>query len=503
MRAGRWDMIPGMHCLRGASGRRAVGCVAGSLAAATLGLACFGHVADVVQAPDGGDGTIPDAGRDRARPSDSSRSRDAGEGGDGISHDAEDDQPCHATVPSPTAVYVAPSGIDGAGCGAPTAPCATVMAGLGVAEARAADAVYVEEGKYPETIKLYSGKVSIVGGWIDTGGVWTRDLSSAATSKTTLASFAYSTTVSAPMLSGSSTLCSLTIASKATAGAGETLYGVFVTGPSYTMTLENVDIVMSAGGNGAAGSPGAAGASGSTAGCAAGSGATGTTGPSGAPGSTGSVFNGGYKAGDGALAMTGLAGAAGSSPGPPSCVSCISCSLPGCMPTAPAPVCGTTGSSGCGGKGGGPGMGGQGGGSSVAVFAFDNAVVQINAGVSLTAGAGGSGGLGGPGGPGGAGTNGSAGTSAAACCLGGDTCVLSGSCSCMGPTGVGMGGSAGGAGGNGGQGGAGGGGSGGYSCAILEGSGARVTGSPVGTLGAAGAGAGGAPNGKAMQVCSF
>ncbi len=73
-----------------------------------------------------------------------------------------------------TGVFVAPGGSGGA-CGSEMQPCGTIAAGLAAIASSTGTKkiVYLANGTYTEQVTLAAG-VSIEGGWLDTGGTWTR-----------------------------------------------------------------------------------------------------------------------------------------------------------------------------------------------------------------------------------------------------------------------------------------------------------------------------------------
>jgi hypothetical protein len=372
--------------------------------------------------------------------------------------------------------FVATSGTTSEACGNESEPCKTVSLGIARALATSKANVYVARGTYIEHVVLEAG-IHVVGGWNATTNGFARVCD--ATITTLRASTADSVTVEAHDLASEATVAMLSIESKADVDAGESLYGIMVTGSTTTLTLEDVVVRVAGGGSGTDGEAGNAGANATGVGCTpVGTSADGTAGTAGT-GAGAAVFSAtGIATNLGGAGGSGSPGENGASAEAATCIMCGTCEAnhanddadeasnagDTCDPWSafipdPTPTCGTKGSSGCGGKAGTGGTGASSGGSSISIYAWD-ASVQITRGVML-AGNGGTGGAGGNGGTGGAGTQGVAGTSPSCATSCDDTCtpVLVSS----------PGGNAGGAGGNGGAGGAGGGGAGGSSIAIYQG----------------------------------
>jgi hypothetical protein len=391
-------------------------------------------------------------------------------------------------------VFVAQGGGTSSSCGTETFPCGTITAALVVVSQSvgAKNIVYVDDKSTlsePQTIDLPAG-VTIEGGWIDSAGTWTYDCNP--TSLPTIQTTSGNVTVAASY-SGSSTLQNLALASKSTAAAGESLYGVFASGSSTKLSLDNVRITVAQGGAGAAGSAGAGGSTGATGGCSpASDGANGAAGGTGSPGTSGYGPTG-FVDTSGAMS-TGAVGSPGHNGTlqPPQCGTSYGCGYNFddglCETGSGTQVCGGAGAAGCGGAGGGGGGVGQLGGASIGVFVYAATVTIQTSGITTSAGgAGGAGGSGGAGGAGAAGTTGTSGVLLGGCVSGAKPCRATSAGSVAG----GVGGN----GGNGGPGGQGGGGAGGDSYCVVSGGGATV--SAGWTCTHASGGAGGAPNGTA------
>jgi hypothetical protein len=411
---------------------------------------------------------------------------------------------CAVTAVDSTQIFVTPSGISDPSCGSMMSPCGSVQTGINQATQGGKSIVYVATGTYSEAIALSPG-VALVGGWTVSGTSWTKDLSANAAADVVIVPVApTNTTVTATSLAGTATLCTLTVGSKPSALAGETLYGIFATGTSAaptTLTLYEPSVQVAAGGDGAQGGTGDAGAPGAASCTLAQGGSVGAVGTAGNPGASGSFALTGFVRGDGQSGGMGGGGQNGTSGGTGMCISGTTCT-PGLLScttgTVPDASCGTMGTPGCGGAGGAGGNGGMGGGASIGVFAYGQVQVDVTS-TTVTTGTGGTGNSGGGGGSGGAGAAGAVGALGPSKPTGG----CNSSCDPV-TSGQGTGGTAGGTGGTGGIGGQGGGGSGGWSCGYVQGSNAVVTleTGNVTTPGAPGAGAPGAQGGRSNQTCS-
>ena len=426
---------------------------------------------------------------------------------DSNASDAAVTDPCKATVPETYAFYVsAKNGKDSTTCGGFFTPCASI--GFGITNAFLAPAprhiINVEEGSYTESLALMPG-LTVVGGWIESSSGWTKDMSSSPAPRTQLVvqPTMGTKTVTAGSPGAAATLCALTLKGKAPAAPGETLYGVFATGTGTTVVLDDVEVQVSAGGDGASGKDGGTGAPGSKNGCpTVGTGVTGTpTGTTGPAGAAGAFDSTGYVPGMGGTGGAGMhPGDDGTVGGAGMCVTCVSCTTVAvlCKKKTTSTPCGLDGIPGCGGNGGEPGTGGGGGGSSVGVFAWGATVTLTDS--LIRAANGGNGAMGGAGGAGGPGEPGVAGMSGGKCPTAcGAGCAPASFQSATG-------GSGGGPGGSGSSGGAGGGGSGGFSCAIVQGGGVTVAlDASMLMSGTGGTGVGTAPggNGGDAGVCSF
>jgi len=399
------------------------------------------------------------------------------------------DAGCVTVAPDDDAgIFVAPSGTTDSACGTETVPCSSVQTGIERAHLITGKSiVYVARGTYAEAITLYAG-ITVEGGWDVLAEGTTFSWVQACTNPSAafvLQPTSGNQTVTAADLGGSAVLSTMTVMSKSQANPGESLYGISATGVSTTLTLTDVIVNVSAGGDGA---PGDAGSPGDAGGGECVPGDSGTPSP-GAPGlgaEAGTFDDGGWESYSGA-AGTGGAPGGGVDGGAGTCLACGTCGVVviTCkFTTNGVDSCGSPGVAGCGGAAGGGGNGGGGGGSSIGVFVWD-ATVSMNGG-SVQTSNGGRGGTGGTAGPGGAGDPGIAGEAGAPCSVSCNT-------SCNGVSGEGEAGAPGGAGTGGSAGGLGGGGSGGSSYAIAQGGQANVTVTTT-SLAHGDAGSGGGPD---------
>jgi hypothetical protein len=311
-------------------------------------------------------------------------------------------------------VALAPVGSMANDCGSRDHPCASIALGIEQAQVANYSHVYINVGTYEEQVMMRAG-VSLVGGWNKIGGTWRSNC----VEPEKLATIRSPTNVGVwAEYEGTSRLERLTIASKATADAGETLYGVFARGATTRLELRQVRIEAAKGGDGAEPAAGVAPAA-PTMTCAAGSGLAAIgMGEPGQPAATGTYDMDGYHV---ATAQPGQAGPPGNhaTARAPLCRQCVesgSCATTSgiCSGTvAPGESCAEAGAPGCGGLGGPGGLGGQGGGASVGLFAW-GARIELHQSV-LVASDGGTGARGGEGSPGGPGAAGAAGTPGAAC----------------------------------------------------------------------------------------
>ncbi len=426
--------------------------------------------------------------------------------------------PCNPMATPGAGVFAAPSGSDTAGDGSMDLPVASIARALEVAAATGQTTVYLSQGTYPEAVKFLSrhAGIFIEGGWASTGAAWSRDCSADARKKTLIAS-PTAVGIQVEQLAMRSGLRSLSVATKAAGTsaantAGESCYGVLVTGSNTLFSLEDTAVKAGNGGNGGDATAVVAGLKASCSdlvnGC--GNGANGTAGGNGGDALAGTFSASGYVPGDGqpgAPGNFGRNGTAGTQGQQGSCFLQEGCNCDGASTNCGAignrmTKYGGHGTCGCGGDGGNAGSAGRGGGASVGVFASGSGVIVSVTGGTITAGNGGNGTAGGPSAAGTNGRAGAAGTAAncAADCVkngAGVNCVNDG-CRQTGSTLTG--GTAGGTGGNGASGGRGGGGAGGpsYGVVALGGASVLVNGGSL-MPGMGGPGGGTAPAGLAGE----
>jgi hypothetical protein len=435
-------------------------------------------------------------------------SRPGAEGGSGSDASTTPDAPVDGPVVDAAAcaaravdaargVFVAlTGGSDASGdCGDQATPCRTIALGIAQAKKLLRPNVYVASGAYVESVQLIPG-VTIEGGW--SAATWAPDCSADATRIQTPADVdatsAARAAVEARDLGGKAVLRSLTILGKDAASVkpNESVYGVFATGATTQLELDDVVVRATSAASGASGTAGTAGAS-PAATCTDGDGLDGPAGDA-AGAVAGQFTKDGYVPGDGSTGAEGTAGHAGTKAPDTGMMSCTVCIMnPTCSPLSSSISRPFYGTNGCGGGNGTGGGGGRGGGSSFGVYAWDATVSARNG--LVQAGAAGNGGSGAGGGPGVAGSAGTANTE-----LCGNACPSTTVPADCKPTGIVPTTQKGGDGGKGGSGGRGAGGSGGYSYAVFA-KGAAPT--IVGTAldhGAAGVGADGAPSGVAGDL---
>lgn len=382
-------------------------------------------------------------------------------------------------------------GKDAADCGGRSVPCKSLQKALDRAGKSGLAYVYLDNTETyvaSETLSL-PANVTVMGGFSNVNGRWTRLCADAQSGGSHIASTANPVLVAS--YDGYSKLDGLWLEGPK-AAAGESRYGIVARGDKTRLWLRNVSVAAADGGDGSAGSAPVPTQPLAAMSCLPGDGANAPLeGSPGVSGPSGSFGPDGYLPGNGGDGASGMAGNAGSLATAPMCASCGDCPCGGVVES-----CGARGEVGCGGPGGAGGAGGLGGGSSIALYAWD-AALDITAS-RLTAGRGGDGGAGGEPGAGGIGLAGNKGAAGATCAV----CTSIGEGGCV-QIGVATGeGTTGGNGGNGSAGGRGGAGSGGVAYAIYRNSRASLTLAADARLehGRAGRGPAGAAQGKAAAV---
>jgi hypothetical protein len=440
----------------------AVGLALGAVFSLSLMVACGAILGIEPPIDPPPDGSINDTGAAEASTDDAG----AGDAAD----EAEAEPPCVHTDPETidaVAIYVAPAtGEDSDNCGDRTKPCKTIAFSQQRATVFGRTRILLSRGVYRESVTLSAG-MTLEGGWDILGTDWIRTcLEPRNRAAVIQAPNNANTTITATNVATEATLRTLTIRSKDTARAGESLYGLVSHGATTKVLLDDVSVDVARGGDGAVGVVGPVGSAPAAAGsCPVADGGRGTDGLIG-PGADGGTFGPtGYVPSSGGKGSLGTGGLGGTTPGTPPCVDCFTCTgvLLGCN-SDPAPQnCGGVGKTGCGGGPGGGGEPGGGGGASIGLYVWEGQVTCRAS--SIHAGAGGAGGAGGPGGGGAFGSSGAVGPTTGTC-----NTACNGDLGGCHPTEAGAnGGPAGGTGGRGGMGGQGGGGPGGPSYAIVRG----------------------------------
>ena len=151
--------------------------------------------------------------------------------------------PCDASSADPEAgIFVAPSGTNAAGCGSASAPCAGVQVGIVRAQSTGKTVVFLGPGTYSEWVTLPAG-VTLAGGWTPQ---WTA-ATQADAAGATIAPASHDVALLADAIDGGARVCRLTIASEPASAVqrGESVYGVFVRGPSTSVELDDVVVTFS------------------------------------------------------------------------------------------------------------------------------------------------------------------------------------------------------------------------------------------------------------------
>ena len=369
-------------------------------------------------------------------------------------------------------VTVAPSGTDGASCGAPGSPCKTIKQGLAVTAASSTkNTVVVAAANYAEDGLVVPAGVTLQGGWTYESQ-WQHLCTADALTKTIVRPATDNATFRLVDLGGTARIETLSIQSRSSAAkTGESLYGVFATGATTKVVLDHVSITLANAGGGSNGSTGSGGGNPVSI-CTPAGGTNGQNGSAGGGAPKGSYTAAGYQPASGASGGTATAGQNGT---PGGAHTCQPCSVPKGSPcgcgSSIADSCGQDGKPGCGGGPGGPGGPGTGGGSAIGVFLWDADLTILDSSVkSGNGGKGGSGASGGTGATGSAGALGNLGFECLYCSMTPPPTPI-----CVGAPHQGSGGTPGGKGGTGGTGGPGGGGAGGDSYAVYKGGSASAT----------------------------
>lgn len=407
-----------------------------------------------------------------------------------------DGNSCLANI-SANGAFVSPLGA-GSACTS-TQPCPTIAAAL----ATGRSPIYLDHGTYTEQVSI-TASVDIEGGWawMQSTGVWSNCNGTSTTSIIVAPASANPEWSTVQITAGTVTLSTLTVKNPtvAVAGQAQSLYGIFATGASTAVTLDDVAISVAQGGSGqqpaAVTTPGM-NATGS--GCGADDGADGGAGIPGVGTVAGSYGATGFVPATGSPGSPGNPGNDGTLTTPGMESTSNWCKTGTSVPPAKPPCdCGNSavstglvGTAGCAGGGAPGGNGGSGGGASIGIFAWQASVNTT--GVTVTTQAGGGGGTGGAGSttPG-SGANGTTGSNGVTYPTGCKTNPAGGCYECTGSI-VGLGG-VGGPGGNGGLGGQGSGGPGGDSLCYAGTAGA-VTGITASNCTVGPGGTGGMPNG--------
>lgn len=421
-------------------------------------------------------------------------------GAAGSTGDGGVEAPCNpAEEPAPDGVYVSPSGLD-TNAGTAASPVKSLAQAIANAKAAFSTHIYLAVGDYTQdnTLEITEATEGLIieGGWDKAGPIWTPHCTAGRRSFTTF-SVGNAVAIRISETKKATAFRHMTINTKnkgdSFPGAtGESMYGIWVAGPTTAAQLLDVEVVAGEAGRGGdtgqpPPSPGSSSCTGHDACCmtepGCGDPSVGPTAPgkaaNGPPANAQGVFAApGYVApqvNNGSPGSTGLNGHEGN-PGELKASNCrIGGSCGTCQPSCPGncqggsppsgstPLQGERGRCGCAGLGGVGGAGGRSGGASVALFIVGAATVNVEYSI-LKAGKGGDGNLGGKGGKGGPGAPGIAGA-AMTCntdCYGG--CFGSCGCAIFDTAG---GGQAGTLGGFGAEGGDGGGGPGGPSYALV------------------------------------
>lgn len=416
----------------------------------------------------------------------------------------------------PNGIYVSPTAPAG-GDGTPDRPATTLAQGIAISRMFNSAVLYVDQGMYNEPVSLVGvmQAFTIQGGVRRVGGVWSRDCSPTARTRTVVQSTT-PTALRFVRCARRVEVSTMTLSTMAVTPAGESAYGVFVDGiPMQTVVLDNIAVTVSRAGVGAAGPGGVAGMPTVCNGirdCSGGgpgfNGFQAASAPVGQIGQTGYVAPVATSGANGTNGFNGVAGPFGVTRG--NCFRCAGVAggvgIDTLRCAMDSLVSGDQGTCGCAGSFGTGGAAGQSGGAAIGIFVGNGGSdVSLVNGSLVQVGNGGPGGAGGVGGLGGAPTVGRPGGPqfCAVNCITPNmfACYLDVPQVAMGPIPL-AGGVAGTIGGRGGAGGAGGHGAGGPSYGIVAiGSTVTVTNSVVRRgVGGAEGGPGGVPGASADRV---
>jgi hypothetical protein len=162
-------------------------------------------------------------------------------------------------------IFVSTAGTATTGC-SETLPCASIQAGIAAAAAQGKTTVYVDQGVYPEQLTLSAG-IAIRGARSRTDG-WAPICGDARLTATKVhPPTGVDRAVIAQDLGGAASLEALDVQYATVAQPGQSMYGVFATGATTTLSLVDVTMVVPAGGAGTNGAAGTAGVAGGASDC--------------------------------------------------------------------------------------------------------------------------------------------------------------------------------------------------------------------------------------------
>ena len=171
--------------------------------------------------------------------------------------------------PEPETVYVstfANGGRDVAGCGAYTAPCASIQGGIDLARTTAGKTrVRVSTGLYRENITLANG-ISVLGGhsnlnWVRNADVFGTSIRGADVAPVGVGAAVDRIVVIANGITAATEFSGFIVSGINAGGSGNSV-GVYITNSNQNLVVQNNEIAAGAGGNGTTGSTGGAGGAG-------------------------------------------------------------------------------------------------------------------------------------------------------------------------------------------------------------------------------------------------